>query len=412
VRGGYGLFWDVVGIDRNHAIQNGFSQRTNVIPTTDNGFTFQATIANPFPNGLVRPAAVGPKTYIGRAITFFPLNWPSGYMQRWSFSISRELPGRSLIEASYVGNRGTRLPTSKQVDTTPRQYLSTSTERDQALITYMTANVANPFNGIPEFAGGGITGQTVSRANLLRPYPQYNGMTTTYTNGFSWYHSLQARFEKRFSHGISFNTNYTWSKWMEASAYLNDSDDMPTHVISANDRPHRVVVSWIYELPFGKGRPFMSKAPGILQAIAGGWQFQAIWQGQTGPPLGFGNIIFRGDLHDLVLPSDQRIPERWFNIDAGFEKASAKQLASNVRAFPLRLTGLRGDGEDYWNASLRKEFALRERAKLQIRTEWEGAFNHPTFDTPNMAPTNTLFGQVSSVRGEGRRVFAAAKLIF
>ncbi|MFB3827427.1 MAG: carboxypeptidase regulatory-like domain-containing protein [Bryobacteraceae bacterium] len=412
LRGGYGIFPDVVGIDRNHANQAGFSQRTNLVPSLDNGQHFRASLANPFPDGVLQPAPVGPATYLGRAISFFPDKYATGYMQRWSFSVQRELPGRSLVEVGYIGNRGTRLNTTRQLDSTPRQYLSTSPERDQAVIDYLGAAVPSPFYGIPEFAGSGITGVNISRGNLLRPYPHFNGMTTPDPSGMSWYHSMVARMEKRFTRGYLMNVNYTWSKYMEAVAYLNDTDPTPTHVISAADRPHRLTVTGIYELPFGKGKPVLSGAGGLLQALFGGWQTQAIYMFQSGPPVGFGNIIFRGDLHDLVLPRYDRSPERWFNIDAGFERSNQKQLGSNIRAFPLRLTGLRADGDNYWNASLHKEFAVRERFKLRLRTEWEGALNHPSFAAPNTAPANTLFGQVNSTRGEARRIFVGLKLMF
>ncbi|MCL5744871.1 MAG: hypothetical protein M1541_13260 [Acidobacteria bacterium] len=113
LRTGYGIFNDVVGIDTNHARQLGFSQTTNLIPSTDNGLHFTGTLANPFPNGLIRPSAVGPDTYIGRAINFYPATMVTPYMQRWSFSVQRQLPSRSVLEMSYVGNRGTHLGTSR-----------------------------------------------------------------------------------------------------------------------------------------------------------------------------------------------------------------------------------------------------------------------------------------------------------
>jgi hypothetical protein len=412
VRAGYGIFNDVVGIDGNHANQEGFSQRTNLIPSTDNGLTFTSTLANPFPNGLVRPTPVGPDTYIGRAISFNPSRLLTPYMQRWSFSVQHQLPSRSMLEVSYVGNRGTHLGTSRALDATPAQYLSTSPLRDQATINYLSAQVANPFNGIPQFAGGGITGTTLTRGNLLRPYPQYNGITVTDPNGESWYHSLQARFEKRFSHGVLFNLDYTWSKYMDAVEYLNNTDGLPTHVISASDRPHRVTVNGVWELPVGKGRLLLANAPRALDMVVGGWQYQAIYLWQVGAPMNFGNVLFLGDVHDIALPADQRSLGEWFNVNAGFDRNSANALANNIRTFPLRLSGVRSPGPNYWNMSLYKQFKLREKLKLQVRTEWEGALNTPQFAAPNVAPANSLFGQINGTQGEARRIYAGLKILF
>ena len=412
LRSGYGIFNDVVGIDGNHANQAGFSQRTNLIPSTDNGLTFTSTLANPFPNGLIRPTPVGPDTYIGRAITFNPNLLLTPYMQRWSFSVQRQLPSRSVLELTYVGNRGTHLGTSRAIDTTPAQYLSTSLLRNQNVIDYLSAAVPNPFNGIPQFAGGGITGTTLSRGNLLRPYPQYNGMTVTDPNGQSWYHSFQARFEKRFSHGVLFNLDYTWSKYMDAVEYLNSTDATPTHVVSASDRPHRVTINGVWELPVGRGRMLMAHAPRAIDMVVGGWQYQAIYLWQSGAPVNFGNIVFLGDVHDIVLPAGERSLGEWFNVNSGFSHNTADNLANNIRAFPLRLTGVRSPGPNYWNMSLYKQFKIAERLKLQVRTEWEGALNTPQFSPPNAAPTNSLFGQINATQGEARRIYVGLKMIF
>ena len=412
LRTGYGIFNDVVGIDGNHANQAGFSQRTNLIPSTDNGLTFTSTLANPFPNGLIRPTPVGPNTYIGRAITFNPQRLLTPYMQRWSFSIQRQLPSRSVVEVTYVGNRGTHIGTSRALDTTPAQYLSRSPFRDQDVINYLSAAVPNPFNGIPQFAGGGITGTNISRGNLLRPYPQYNGMTVTDPNGESWYHSLQARFEKRFSHGVLFNLDYTWSKYMDAVEYLNSTDPLPTHVVSTSDRPHRVTVNGVWELPVGKGRLLMGHAPRALDMVLGGWQYQAIYLWQVGAPVNFGNILFMGDVHDIALPAGERSLSQWFNVNAGFNRNTADVLANNIRTFPLRLNGVRAPGPNYWNMSLYKQFRIQERLKVQVRTEWEGALNTPQFAAPNAAPTNSLFGQINNTQGEARRIYAGLKLMF
>jgi hypothetical protein len=423
VRAGYGIFYASNGVDQNAAIQTGFSQATNVTASNDNGLSFRATLANPFPDGVQLPGAVGASTYLGRAVTYSSDFMPNSYAQRWSFGVQRQFPGRSLLEVNYVGNRSTRISINREFDFTPRQYLSTSSERNQPVIDYLSAQVRNPFYGFAEFAGGGLTGTTMSRGNLLRPYPQYNGMTGSDPIGFAWYHSLQTRFEKRFSHGFLFNVNHTWSKFMQATEMLNDSDPGPTHVISGQDRQHRLTVTGMVELPVGRGRALGRNMPSLLNYAIGGWQLQAIFLGQSGAPIALGNVLWRGsgpdDLHQLVLDAGSRTPDLWFNAlkssgpgVVGFETVNSKGLANNIRTFPLRLAGLRADGQNYWNGALYKQFAFRERLKLQLRTEWEGALNHPNFAAPNATPTSTLFGQVTAIQGEARRIWIGMKLMF
>ena len=423
LRAGYGIFYASNGVDQNAAIQAGFSQATNLTPSDNNGLSFRATIANPFPDGILQPSPVGPTTYLGRSITFSSDFMPNSYAQRWSFGLQRQLPSRSILEVNYVGNRSTRISINRELDFTPGSFLSTSSERDQPTIDYLSAQVKNPFFGFPEFAGGGITGTTLSRANLLRPYPQYNGMTGSDPFGFAWYHSLQSRFEKRFSHGLLFNVNHTWSKFMQATEMLNDSDPGPTHVISGQDRQHRLTVTSLVELPVGKGRAIGANMPALVNAALGGWQVQVIYLAQSGPPIAFGNVLWRGsgpeDLHQLVMPAGERTPDLWFNTlkssgpgVVGFESVTAKALGSNIRTFPLRLGGLRADGQNYWNAALYKQFVIHESLKLQLRTEWEGAFNHANFSPPNAAPANSLFGQVNAMQGEARRIWIGMKLLF
>ncbi len=119
---------------------------------------------------------------------------------------------------------------------------------------------------------------------------------------------------------------------------------------------------------------------------------------------GFGNAIFNGDLNDIVLPRSERTVERWFNTDAGFERNSQKQLGSNIRTFPLLLTGLRGDGFNSWDLSVLKDFKVTEKISCQFRAEAQDALNHAMFGGPNTSPTSSLFGQVTSTVGVGQRV--------
>jgi hypothetical protein len=413
VRAGYGLFYDKLGIDRINTNQGGFNQSTMLNPTVDNGMTFLATIGNPFPIGLLLPlgAAGGLVTNVGRAISYFNTSPVTPYMQRWTLSVQQELPQRVVIDIAYVGNRGTNLGSNRQKDPLPRNYLSTSPTRDQARIDYLHAQVANPFYGMADFAGTSLGNLKTDRIQLLRPFPQFTGMNFTDPVGFSYFHSLQVSAQKRFTKGLTFQASYTWSKFMDASTFLNESDPMPYKVISDLDRPMRLAVSVIYEMPFGRGKPVFGNANRFVNGLIGGWQLQGWYEGQSGPPLGFGNAIFTGDLQNIPVPLDRRRAERWFNTDAGFERAASKQLSDNVIGLSPRFSNVRADGINAFETALSKSFRLTETFSAQFRAEALNTLNHPSFNTPNTTPSSSSFGQCSGT-GEERTMIFGLRLSF
>jgi len=96
--------------------------------------------------------------------------------------------------------------------------------------------------------GTSLAGANVARSQLLRPYPQFTSVLADTNQAYSWYHSLQVRYDKRFSSDLSTSVSYTWSKLMEARTFLNETDATPEEVISDQDRTHRLAVTWIYQL--------------------------------------------------------------------------------------------------------------------------------------------------------------------
>ncbi|MDW8130628.1 MAG: TonB-dependent receptor [Bryobacterales bacterium] len=416
VRGGFGMYFAPLGIHRGDVgpRQYGFSLRTELIPSLDNGLTFRATLSDPFPDGIQEPrgAADGLLTFVGRSVSFFDETPRAGYQQRWQFGIQRELPQRVLIELAYVGNHGAALEVTRDYRYLPVKYLSRSPFRDQPVIDYLSAQVPNPF--YPLLPGTGLAGATVSRAYLLssHDYAHFTGLSTTMYEGYSWYHSLQVRTERRFAAGWTLNAAYQWSKNMEALSRLNGMESPLEYVISDQDRPHRFVVSGIWELPVGRGRRWLGDSGALVNALLGGWQIQGIYTAQGGAPLSWGNVLFIGNIKDITLPKNQRTPEMWFNINAGFERNSARQLSYNYRTFPSRLNDVRSDGFNIWDLSVLKNTRLREGMNLQIRGEFLNAFNHPMFGAPTTSPTSTAFGQVTSQRGYPRRIQLGAKLLF
>jgi hypothetical protein len=409
VRTGYGIFYDSIGSNWTPAIQTGFTATTPIIASYDNGVTYAATLANPFPTGLQAPvgAGLGLATNLGQSLSVYPADRKLPYVQRWSFGVQRQLPSGFLLDASYVGNRGTRLSVNHDLDYTYRQYLSTSPTRDNATINYLGQTFPNPYSGLAS-----VYGTTITRANLLRPYSQFTNVNEVDPVGFSFYNSLQASVQKRWAHGYTLNLAYTFSKSMDATSFLNLSDPRPWYGISSLDFPHRVVVSGVWELPFGKGRRYATNMWKGLEMLAGGWQLNGVVTHQSGAPLGWGNIILNGDIHNINLPGDQRSVDQWFNVNAGFVRDSSQQLASNIRTFPLRLAGVRGDGQNMTNISAIKTFPITEKVRFQFRAEAYNALNHPNFNAPNTTVTSGAFGTITSQNGGPRSFQLAAKILF
>ncbi|MDZ4799816.1 MAG: TonB-dependent receptor [Bryobacteraceae bacterium] len=408
IRTGYGIYYVPLGADRSTVNQSGYSLRNGLVPSLDNGVTYTASLSNPFPGGIAQPAgaAGGLSTDIGRSVSFFNSTPRNGYMQRFSLGVQQELPGAVLLDVGYIGNRGTKLVVNRPYNAVPVQYLSRTGSRDQATIDRLTVQVNNPFFPLP---GTDIAGRTVARTQLLRPFPQYTGVNGDDPIGYSWFHSMQMRAERRFSKGFTAQFNYTWSKFMEASGFLNAGDTALEEVISDLDRSHRATLTGIWELPFGRGRALFAGAPGIVDHVIGGWQLQAVWQRNTGAPLNLGNVLLTGDIRGLG--NVEQTFDRWFNTSI-FNRNPQEQLAQNYRMVSTRFAAVRNPDQEVWDLSIVKNWKIRELTTLQFRGEALNALNRSNMASPNTDPTNTLFGRITATSGNPRYIHLGLKLIF
>jgi hypothetical protein len=427
LRGGYGIYYEPLGVINVQVNQTGFNSSTAFVGSLDNGQTYVANLTNPFPTGFTRPlgAAGGLSTFLGQNISFFDQRLTNPYIQRWQFAVQRQLPGNSLLEVSYVGNRGTRLraaPYSSSVPTTgldlnpiPRQYLSTLPVRDQTTINFLNAQVPNPF--YPLLPRTNLAATTVARSQLLRPYPQFSSSTigiTAITNpGFSWYHGFQLRAEKRFSGGLSAGYSFTWSKFMQAINYLNPTDPTPEKVISDLDRPFRSVGTVVYELPFGQGKPWGNSTNKVVSRVISGWQIQNVFTWQSGQALAFGNaLLLPGQtMADVVLPAGQRSVSQWFNVNA-FNRVSSQQLASNIQTLSSAFSDVRAPRVNNFDMSAIKNTQIKERLRLQFNAEFINALNHPQFTPPITTPTSSAFGQLTGSYNWQRIIEFGLKVMF
>lgn len=411
VRGGYGLFYDVLGTNRITVNQVGYSRDTALTPSLDNGQTFQATLANPFPNGLLDPvgSGLGLMTNAGLGVAF-PYNGgvKNPRTQRASLGFQRELPGQFLVEATYVAAFGEHLPVVRQLNAVPRQYFSTSPVRDDATNNRLTAAVANPFVGL---LATGLTGGTVARSQLLRPFPQFTSVQAVETNGSTEYNALQTRVERRMANGFTVQLAYAWSRAMTETGYLNDFDTQLERVISPFDRKHTFVASGLVEVPVGRDRRFGRTWGGVKNVILGGWQVSYIFKAQSGAPVGFGNFLFAEGKGVGDIPAADPGVDHWFNV-AAFNRVPGQQLVSNVRTQPSRFDDVRGPGYAVLDLGLLKNFSFGGTRQLQLRLEAYNALNRTNLGNPNTNTTNTALGTITAQNGLPRQLQLAARVSF
>ncbi|HVW87688.1 MAG TPA: TonB-dependent receptor [Bryobacteraceae bacterium] len=426
VRSGYGIFY----------VQNdgtGGSQLTSVsqpwVPTVDGELTPVATLSNPFPTGILQPPQrnqIYQLDYLGLGISA-PIPGAAaqhfGYFQQWNFNIERELYGGLVVEVAYAGSKGTHLVGGPVLDQLPDQYLALG---DAAL----RKQVPNPFYGTALF--GTLAQPTVQYGQLLRPYPQYTGVTAANDgNRDSIYHSMQVKVEKRFRQGGTVLGSYTWSKnigdietgmgWLEAgplAGIQNNNNLRQERAVSGFDVAHRLIVSYVYDLPFGKGKQFLAGVHGVTDKLVSGWGINGISTFQGGFPLTFAtssNLTdsfgggsrpnYVGGCSISVSGAAQARLNQWFNKSC-FTAPPAATFGNLGRT----LTAVRTAGIANYDFSVFKSVDLTERFRLQFRTEIFNLFNRVQFGPPGETLGNAQFGVVSTQLNLPRLVQFALRL--
>jgi len=498
IRGGYGLYFDTNNVLDNSLNQFGYSRDTATTITNDNGLTFnftnltspecRASISNcrtifsdPFPvraNGtrFNTPVgnALGLMAAAGRNFGYIPRDWKHARQQRWRIGIQREITKDMVFEVAYLGSYSDRIGLSKRLDPLPEKYWATGLIRNNALANDLNTNVPNPFH-INNFASlqttnpvlyqdmstnGFFTATTRQKQALLRPFPHVNGSTIARVPvGEAKYHDLEVTLTKRFSQGMSYQLSYIWTSNLERTFFANEFDEKPTWRPSNNSRPHHFMLNALWELPFGKGRRFLSDTK-ALSAVLGGWQMSAIYHIQSGPAFDLGNWFFYGDdLRKLVLPRDKRTTDSWFNWQllpgaardysasnrsayearirqivpqsvlqqmgnicgpqsnqpCAYENVTPTNFQPNSfhrRVFPNRLNWLREDYMNQVDLNLARNTALTEGLKMQFRVDFINALNQVHWQGPNTDITSTSFGRVTSQGNIPRWIQFQLRFIF
>ncbi len=383
--------------------------------TNDNGNTPFNLLRNPYPQGFraLPGAADGLLTQVGANLESVLQDTITPWSQQWNLNIQRQLPWQMNLEVAYVGTRGLQLSRNGEGGLSLNQldpkYLSLGSTLNQS--------VPNPFFGLGTL--GFFPSATTTRAQLLRPYPQFTDLTPLYSSGASSnYHALQVSFGKRLSRGMQIDGNYTWAKNIEEGLTHQDSYNIRgDRGLASIDIAHRFVISYLYELPFGKGRKFGSSAPGILDAFIGGWQFNGITNFQSGTPLTITATNSAGIFNPLTRPNTNgNNPNLSGKVDERLNKYFDTSVYSQPVAFTFGNVGpavnIRNDGIKNFDLSLFKQFAPLEKLRVQFRVEALNAFNTPRFGSPNTSVTSTTFGQISSQANSPRQLQFGLKLLW
>lgn len=432
VRGGAGLYFGLNPNTNFQYLPSAYELGQGVIASKDGGITRFATLSNPFPNGITPPPGpiYGPQTRWGFGNSAnLSDEFRNAEIYQWNIGIQRELPGSILFEVNYSGNRSTHLPFGSR--TARNRNIISRAAREQWGTAGLAQLVPNPFQYLfvqlpgrpaPLFnePASVYNDAMIPRRNLLRPYPQHSSAfagNPPFAANAS-YHALQVRFEKRYSHGLNFTGNYTFSRftddissgynsWLGNLEFATSTQDLTNlraeRAISASDAPHRLAFALSYDLPVGRGRMLGREMPRVLDAVVGGWKVNTLVTVQSGNPLAI--VMNRNRLQDgRQRPNLSGDPRSSFSIK---DVVDRKGIYFNAAAFsdpgdqrvgnaPRQLSNVRGPGIRNIDLGLFKEFRFREKMLLQLRAEFINFTNTPRFGTPGTRFGSGSFGQINS----------------
>jgi len=403
IRGAYGIFYNhvnrqgregLLGFNPPFLVDNTIT--VSQLNTTASNAIFR--LQNGYPAGLLDPNKL--TATIGRRAQ--DANQRTPYVQQYNFGIQRELVKDLLLEVAYVGNKGTKLPGFRNVN--PKTFSIDS------------AGVAQ---------GGGP-----------RPFPQFGDIQFMEDRANSNYQSLQVRLEKRYSRGLTFLGSYTYGKALtDAPDHLSTSGvgagfDVGTfrepqnpfnvkaeHGLAEFDIKQRAVISYIWEIPFGKGRAYGDGASPFVNTVLGGWNLTGIHTFQSG--LALSAIQTGGNVLDLGgerrgrpnLIGDTEGPQtidKWFNT-AAFSLIDPKK----GQVFGTSGIGvMRGPGLINFDFTLAKDLHLTESKYFQFRTEFFNAFNHANLGLPSLDIASSTFGTIRVTATPARITQFALKFYF
>jgi len=452
LRGGYGLYWapfnyPIPSTSASNYGQVGYSQNTILTSSRSNPITFE----NPFPNGIQLPSGNtrGALTNLDSNISYVDQNRTAPRVHQFSVDLQRQLPGNIGLVVSYMGARSDHIglggsnDIGVNINQLDPKYLALGSAA-------LDAQLPNPFLNNPNVPSSLSTPATLSRARLLRPFPQYGQINARQvTEGLSRYHAGVIELTKRMSHGLGGRFSYTYSQLKdnqvgETNFYaavspgipMNNYNYMPSmppcaagqqfttacydphseYGLSMLDVPHRVLLAPIAELPFGAGKRWANG--GIADLLIGGWTIAGAITLQSGFPINVqqpadsrlgGANANRPNLTGAALATSGSFAERlatadhpsatWLN-SAAFSLAPAGTFGNAPRA----ITEVRGPGWYVVDASFIKNVRFGSSKVAQFKLEALNIMNRPNVRTLQGANTfgNANFGQTTIQVGFSR----------
>ena len=397
VRGGYGI-----GYVHFNRIGSADLLATNYPQITRANVTQNAALAlctgTVYADNCFRPTQSGYPTGLpNNVVLFTPRETRTAYIQNWQLSVQRELPGNMLLDVAYVGNHALKL------------------------LLLADYNQARPLTAaelaLPAAQRPGL--------DARRPIQGFRSISATLPAAYSNYNALQVKFERRFSKGVYILNSFTWSKAIDnVSQVLEEpggNEGRPQNLfnmaadrgIGAYDQPFNNTTSFVWELPFGKGRAWLGNLPYALDAALGGWTLTGINAMYSGQAVNFrytpspvtanlasflGGIALRPNLVGDPLLSNGRTIDRWFNTEA-IRLPTQDQPFGNAG----RNIG-RGPSVYQFDLGLQKSFAvpvINESSKLEFRAEFFNLLNKTNFGTPSGTATGIVFNADGTLRTAG-----------
>jgi len=470
IRAAFGKFYVPADLQFPSApLQAGVNFLNNLmVNSIDGQQTPQDTLDNPYPNGLQAPPhrnANYQQVLLGGNAQALNANEPNGFTYQWNLSVEHQFWKGLALTASYAGLRGEHLPISIPINPLSDSLVAKAAADPNCSsgdITkcFLNLQVDNPFttvtNGVKKslISQGVLRNLTVTNNQLLRPFPQYGSISNSgHYAGISNYNSLEVKLQKQMSNGGRLLGSYTFSKlltnaeyltsWLDAtgtSGYSDYNNINNEYSLSSFDARQRLVVSYVYPLPFGKGQRYLSN-PGLGNAILGGWGVEGITTFQKGLPLGLTNATntlstyaFLGSMRPMYVPSatgcngKKTISGPKYDRLGGNNAKSnyfntacfVQQSVSNPYVFNRFQYGnesrtdstLRGPGQANWDMSLYKEIPIHEHASFNLRVEAFNLFNRTQFGNPNTSVGNVSFGQITTQLNNARALQLSGRLVF
>ena len=445
LRGAYGImFGPIIYSDYGQGLAQGFTV-TSGISTNANGFLPFGPLdkgPNPTPN----TPNLDPTQLNGQGIDYVPTQYgrPAN-VQNFSFETQTEIARDLIFTIGFLGERGTHLkallhyPNDAPLSALALgNVLLDTANSPQAVAAGVKVPYANFFTTWP----GGLTEQA------LRPFPQYGYINTDsylQDTGQSTYDALEVKLERRFHSGLTLLSSYTWSKTITDADSIqpyystvlgqggtqNPYDLKAEKSVSTQDVPNNFVVSYLYDLPVGRGKTFLSHTPRAVDAVVGHWRIGGIQRYLSGQPIsifgaggipGFDNGIRYNQVgNPLQIPNYGHYNPFTYagptSAGSVFNKAAFMDPNANrgdgafmFGTMPRNSSDIRTPGFVNEDFNVSKTFPIREEINAEFRVEAFDAFNRHVFAKPDSGVQDTNFGQITGLTNGPRNLQVVLKI--